>query len=91
MVVSDLDRLAQSVRRALDRIDTLEAEKRRLATDNSILDARLKKGQAGGGPRATAASESQLPEVRVRIEKLIARLREYEEALVISLRPQNRG
>ncbi len=80
MVVSDLDLLAQSVRRALDRIDGLEAEKRRLLTDNSILGARLKEGQTGRGSRTAAVLGSRTAEARDRLEKLIARLRDYEEA-----------
>ncbi len=80
MVVSDLDRLAQSVRRALDRIDSLEAEKRRLLTDNSILGGRLKEGQAGSGSRMTAVMASRTEEARNRLARLIARLREFEEA-----------
>lgn len=80
MAVSDLDLLAQSVRRALDRIDGLEAEKRRLLTDNSVLGARLKEGQAGGGSRMTVELGGRIDEARDRLEKLIARLRDSEEA-----------
>lgn len=80
MAVSDLDLLAQSVRRALDRIDGLEAEKRRLLTDNSVLGARLKEGQAGRGSRPTVELGGRIDEARDRLEKLIARLRDSEEA-----------
>lgn len=80
MAVSDLDLLAQSVRRALDRIDGLEAEKRRLLTDNSILDARLKKGPSGRASSPTGMPGRRIDEVRDRLEKLIVRMRDFEEA-----------
>ena len=86
MVGSDLDRLAQSVRRALDHIDRLEADKRRLETDNSVLQARI---QEHLGPdavvttdrKAVAYATKGVTEAREKVLKLIDLLRRYEKEL----------
>ena len=86
MVGSDLDRLAQSVRRALDHIDRLEADKRRLETDNSILQARI---QGHLGPNAAVVTDRKpaatpgkgVAEAREKVLRLIDLLRQYENEL----------
>lgn len=86
MVASDLDRLAQSVRRALDRIDQLEAEKRRLVADNSVLQARTMgaRGEVivgGNGGKDTAELRDRMGNARQKVQRLIGLLEEFEERL----------
>jgi hypothetical protein len=80
MVGSDLDRLAQSVRRALDRIDCLEAEKRRLETDNSVLEARLGE-RLGAITPASGPASKKVADAREKVLKLIELLRKCEKEL----------
>ena len=86
MVGSDLDRLAQSVRRALDHIDRLEADKRRLETDNSILQARIQERLGPGtavmtGRKVVAPVTEGVTEAREKVLKLIDLLQQYEKEL----------
>ena len=86
MTASDLDRLAQSVRRALDRIDLLEAEKRRLEADNSVLETRIT-GANETGPvnrlknPSNGADSGCRAEARERLTRLIGRLQDLEQQL----------
>jgi hypothetical protein len=86
MAVSDLDRLAQSVRRALDRIDRLEADKRRLETDNSVLEARLKEGlyPEGGlvtAPKTPPAQSPDKDRAKAKVMQILQLLKKYEGEL----------
>lgn len=86
MTVSDLDRLAQSVRRALDRIDLLEAEKRRLEADYTVLEARLTDGGKDAPVNrltnpANSADNGHRAEAQERLTHLIKRLHDLEQQL----------
>ncbi|HUU44387.1 MAG TPA: hypothetical protein VM118_01535 [Acidobacteriota bacterium] len=86
MVGSDLDRLAQSVRRALDHIDRLEADKRRLETDNSVLQTRMQE-RLGPGTAVVTDRKAAVPvakgvtEAREKVLRLIDLLRQCEKEL----------
>ena len=86
MVGSDLDRLAQSVRRALDHIDRLEADRRLLETDNSVLQTRIQERLGPGvtvvtDRKAVAPAAKGVTLAREKVMTLIDLLRQYEKEL----------
>jgi chromosome segregation ATPase len=79
---SELDRLESCVKRAFERIDTLQDEKNRLADEKLQLENRLKDLPASNpAPAAPVISSDRLGEVRTRLTKLIEQIKTYEGQL----------
>ncbi len=85
MEASDLDRLEQSVKRAFERIEHLESERKQLSADKRNLEAQIRE-QASGTNRLpqesppTIATE-RLSDLKERLAGLIERIGEFERQL----------
>ncbi|MEW5701222.1 MAG: hypothetical protein AB1792_03225 [Candidatus Zixiibacteriota bacterium] len=83
MDTAELDRLEQSIRRAMERIGSLEASNQRLSEEKTRLERRLK-DRAVPTPRTDpppTLSPDRLAEVKVRLQRLIESVRECERRL----------
>ena len=83
MDTTELDRLEQSIRRALERIGSLETSNRQLADEKNRLEKRLKE-RATPIPRPDpplAISPERLAEVKARLIHLIDEVKEQEQKL----------
>lgn len=81
METTDLDRLEQSIERALQRIGSLEAENLRLAKDKAALESKLKEKlkplPSRIDPPPTLTGE-RLSELRQRVQRLIEIVKDFE-------------
>jgi uncharacterized protein (UPF0335 family) len=86
MELSELDRLEQSVKRAFDRIDSLEQERTVLTSENQDLKNRLKSLPSPAEvsrlqQAAQTISPAQLAQIKLRINRLIQRIGDIERSL----------
>jgi FtsZ-binding cell division protein ZapB len=83
-ISSELDRLEQCVKRAFERIDTLQDERQRLATEKSRLENRLNDvvpSRSASVQASPALSAERLSEIKKRLANLIEEIKEYERKL----------
>jgi hypothetical protein len=79
---SELDRLESCVKRAFERIDSLQDEKNRLADEKHRLENRLKDlPPPNPVPVGPAVSSDRLSDVKARLTKLIEQIKTYEDQL----------
>ena len=86
METPELDRLEECVKRAFGRIETLEEERKRLATEKLDLETRLKERMTGKASVSTeeaapAMSPAKLKELKTRLTTLIGRIEDLESKL----------
>jgi hypothetical protein len=83
MDTTELDRLEQSIRRAMERIGSLEANNRQLAEEKSRLEQRVKTRLAPVtriDPPVVISAE-RVAEVKARLLRLIESVKDYERQL----------
>lgn len=83
MDTTELDRLEQSIRRALERIGSLEASNQQLSEEKNRLERRLKE-RVNPVPRPDPPppiSSDRLAEIKARLLHLIESVKEQERRL----------
>ena len=84
---TEFDLLEQSIERVLDRMGILEAENERLKSDRGTLSDQLKSEKTRLATisnrivQTASPSPDRLAEVKVRLQKLIETIRDYEKSM----------
>jgi chromosome segregation ATPase len=85
MELSELDRLAESVKLALDKIERLQSERGRLHEEKRDLENRLKKyldtSAKPAVPPPPPISHDRLNDIRIRLNSLIEKINDLEHRL----------